>query len=46
MLTRGDRRRLQNKRNVLKAKYKKEIEAEGNKIKMARLQKKIKLMKK
>lgn len=36
-LTRGERRRLQNKRNVLKAKIKKELETEGHKAKIYRL---------
>ena len=40
-LTRGERRRLQNKRNVLKAKIKKELETEGHKAKIYRLQKKV-----
>jgi hypothetical protein len=40
-LTRGERRRLQNKRNVLKAKIKKELETEGHKQKIYRLQKKV-----
>lgn len=40
-LTRGERRRLQNKRNVLKAKIKKELETEGHKQKISKLQKKL-----
>ena len=36
-LTRGERRRLQNKRNVLRAKIKKELETEGHKGKIYRL---------
>ncbi len=40
-LTRGERRRLQNKRNVLKAKIKKELEIEGHKVKISKLQKKL-----
>jgi hypothetical protein len=40
-LTRGERRRLQNKRNVLRAKIKKEMEMEGHKGKVYRLQKKV-----
>ena len=44
-MTRGERRRLQNKRNVLKAKIKKELETEGHRIKIAKLQKKILLLK-
>ena len=40
-LTRGERRRLQNKRNVLKAKIKKELESETHKTKIYRLQKKL-----
>ena len=36
-LTRGERRRLQNKRNVLKAKIKKDLETEGHKSKIYRL---------
>lgn len=36
-LTRGERRRLQNKRNVLKAKIKKELETECHKAKIYRL---------
>ena len=42
-LTRGERRRLQNKRNVLKAKIKKDLETEGHKNKIFRLQKKVML---
>jgi hypothetical protein len=40
-LTRGERRRLQNKRNVLKAKIKKELETENHKSKISKLQKKV-----
>ena len=40
-LTRGERRRLQKKRNVLKAKIKKELEIEGHKVKISKLQKKL-----
>lgn len=36
-LTRGERRRLQNKRNVLKAKIKKELETENHKSKISKL---------
>ena len=36
-LTRGERRRLQNKRNVLKAKIKKELETEGHKHTISKL---------
>lgn len=40
-LTRGERRRLQNKRNVLKAKIKKELETEGHKHTISKLQKRV-----
>ncbi len=36
-LTRGERRRLQNKRNVLKSKIKKELETENHKSKISKL---------
>ena len=36
-LTRGERRRLQNKRNLLKTKIKKELESESHKVKIYRL---------
>jgi hypothetical protein len=45
-LTRGERRRLQNKRNVLKAKIKKELETEGHKSKISKLQKRVLQLKK
>lgn len=45
-LTRGERRRLQNKRNVLKAKIKKELETEGHKHTISKLQKRVILLKK
>ena len=45
-LTRGERRRLQNKRNVLKAKIKKELETEGHKTKISKLQKRVLQLKK
>ena len=45
-LTRGERRRLQNKRNVLKAKIKKELETEGHKSKISKLQKRVLHLKK
>lgn len=45
-LTRGERRRLQNKRNVLKAKLKKELETENHKQKISKLQKKVLYQKK
>ena len=40
-MTRGERRRLQNKRNVLKAKIKKELETEGHKHTISKLQKRV-----
>lgn len=45
-MTRGERRRLQNKRNVLKAKIKKELETEGHKHTISKLQKRVILLKK
>jgi|TARA_B110001450_G_C17492171_1_gene428793 hypothetical protein len=45
-LTRGERRRLQNKRNVLKSKIKKELETENHKSKISKLQKKVLYQKK
>lgn len=45
-LTRGERRRLQNKRNVLKAKIKKELETEGHKHTISKLQKRVMQLKK
>lgn len=36
-LTRGERRRLQNKRNVLKTKIKKDLETENHKTKISKL---------
>ena len=45
-LTRGERRRLQNKRNVLKAKIKKELETEGHKSRISKLQKRVLQLKK
>ena len=45
-LTRGERRRLQNKRNVLKAKIKKELETEGHKSTISKLQKRLFQLKK
>jgi hypothetical protein len=40
-LTRGERRKLQNQRNVLKSRIKKELENEGQREKITRLQKKV-----